>query len=616
MQNNLPEEITESLHKLEHTEGVEKIDLLNSLAHYFTDKDPAIAYQYAETASGLSNEIKDDSRSANSLLLQGISRFNSNDIISALEIFSAASVLFENTGNTVKQAESLLRIGRCQNFLGDNARAMETQFQALKLSQSISSLQLQSWAYMEIGLSCWSNKENPLALEYMNKSFELRKNAGDKKDLAAITGNLGNVYISLNDYSTALSYFEKCLSIFQELDNHEGMGRAYINMGICLWGLHKFDEALELVNESLSLFYDLDNKEVIIEAYSTLGSIYTDKKDFSKALEFFDKAINNAEQYKLKYKLENLYEGKSRCAKMSGDYLTAYDYFVKYHDASNRRLMDASDVKTKYLNTMHEVDTLRNESEILSLKNSELNELNEELILKNSEIERVNNINTKLLSILAHDLKNPLWTIQQVAEMNLESSLPAEDVNEIFSELKLSADTTLNMLNEVLQWGTSQTTDKKDADFIDIDFYNLVEKHREDYKLLLKSKNNSIKNLCSKELRFKADINMMRFIIRNLIMNANKFTAEGIISINAFDKNEFIEIVVADTGIGMKPSQIERLFKWDTRQSTDGTSGEKGTGLGLLICNEFVQNHLGEMRVESQPGKGSSFYFTISKNLN
>ncbi|MBS1492278.1 MAG: tetratricopeptide repeat-containing sensor histidine kinase [Bacteroidetes bacterium] len=615
MQNNLPEEITESLHKLELAEGAEKIDILNSLAHYYLDKDSSRSIQYSESASQHSNSIKDDGRMANSILLQGVSRFLSNDIITALELFSTASIIFEKAGDTEKHSEVLLRIGRCQTFLGDNNGAMETQLKALKLSQSISSIKLESWAYMELGLSCWSNKDNKLALEYMNKSYELRNKHEDKRDLAAITGNLGNVYISLNDYKTAYYYFEKCLGIFKELDDHEGMGRAYINMGICLWGLEKFDDALELVNENLSLFYDLDNKEVITEAYSTLGSIYTDKNDFAKAQVYLDKALNTAKEYHLNYKFENLYEGKSRCAYLSGDYKTAYDFSLKHHEASNKRIQHASEVKAKYLTTMHEVDSLRSESEILSAKNSELSELNEALKSKSLEVERVNTINTKLLSILAHDLKNPLWTIQQVAEIQIAEPLPPEDVVEVFRELKSSANASLSMLDEVLQWGTLQVEGKNAASFSDFNFYELIEKQKEDYKLLLKSKNNRIENLVSENFTFKADINMIRFIIRNLIMNANKFMHNGVISISASDNKEHTRITVSDTGIGMKPSQVERLFDWDKRQSTDGTSGEKGTGLGLLICNEFVQNHRGEIKVESEPGKGSSFHFTISKYL-
>lgn len=250
----------------------------------------------------------------------------------------------------------------------------------------------------------------------------------------------------------------------------------------------------------------------------------------------------------------------------------------------------------------------------LRLKNSNLSDTLTTLYSQSNEIERINNINTRLLSILAHDLKNPLGVIQQVTDMYLAGQISSDDMNEIFTELKKNVKNALDMLNEVLQWGTAQVEGRA-TDFQEFNIYDLIEQKQESYYLLLKSKGNKLVNLCEKELNFKADLNMMRFILRNLIMNANKFTKGGTISVQTFDGDDFVEIVVSDTGVGMKPSQINRLFQWETRQSSDGTSGEKGTGLGLLICNEFVHKQGGKIWVESSLGNGSKFHFTISKHL-
>jgi signal transduction histidine kinase len=250
----------------------------------------------------------------------------------------------------------------------------------------------------------------------------------------------------------------------------------------------------------------------------------------------------------------------------------------------------------------------------LRLKNNNLSDTLTTLYSQSNEIERVNNINTRLLSILAHDLKNPLGVIQQIIDLYNSKQIDQNDFDEVLAELQKNTKNALDMLNEVLQWGTTQV-EGKTTDFVKINLHDLIEKKKEDYYLLLKSKNNTLKNLCEKNLILKADLNMMRFILRNLIMNANKFTKDGTISVLTIDSDDFVEIIVSDTGVGMKPTQISRLFKWETRASSDGTSGEKGTGLGLLICNEFVIKHGGKIWVESTPGKGSSFHFTISKHL-
>ncbi len=105
---------------------------------------------------------------------------------------------------------------------------------------------------------------------------------------------------------------------------------------------------------------------------------------------------------------------------------------------------------------------------------------------------------------------------------------------------------------------------------------------------------------------------MLNTILRNLISNAIKFTeVNGKVSIKAIPENNFLQVCVQDNGIGISPKNIEKLFSLSTNESKKGTSGEKGTGLGLVLCKEFIDMNKGEMWVESELQKGSSFYFTL-----
>lgn len=629
MLNNLPLEISELIAKLEKSEGDEKLDTLYSLALHYADKNPATSERYSEEGLRLSRVLKNDLWTAKFLLTLGRTRYNLNDIINSLEYLTIASSIFKKSSKHALDADCLLRIGRCQDSLGDSTRALDNHFKALTIAQHLGDKLLESRAYMEIGLSCWANKDSNLALENLNKSYEIRKTVGNKSDIAAIIGNIGNVYIGLGDYKTANDYFQKCLNIYEELNDEEGTSKSYISLGITLWGLSKLSEALEYVNKCLPIFEKAGNKEVITESYSLLGSIYTDRSDFKTAQVYFDKALNIANQFNLKYKLENLYESKYQCAEKMDDFKTAFKYSQKYHEAVSRRLREATEVKTKYLNVMHDIEMLRNESENLSEKNAALSELNQQLNSKNNtlsdtlitlrsqnaEIERINKINSKILSILAHDLKNPLGIIQQVTEMYTSKTIGQDIVEEVLNDLHKNSQSAIDMLSEVLHWGNSQIQKKDSADFTEINLHNLINAKNEGFSLLFKSKNNKLINKCDKDFFFKGDVNMIRVIVRNLITNANKFTSDGTITVELFDKQDEIEIVVSDTGVGMTPAQIARLFKWETRQSTSGTSGETGTGIGLLLCQEFVLAHKGNIWAESTEGKGTSFHFTISKVL-
>ena len=629
MQNNLPLDISELQNKIDNSEGDEKLNILYSLAVHYADKDPFTSEKYSDEGLKQARIINDDLWTAKFLLVHGRTRFNSNDIVNSLEYFTIASSIFEKSNADEFNADCLLRIGRCQDFLGDSTRGLENHFKALKIAQNLKDKSLESRAYMEMGLSCWANKDSNLALENLTKSYELRLESGNKSDIAAISGNIGNVYVGLEDYKTALKYFKNSHEIYDELRDEEGKGKSYISLGIALWGTGKLNEALDYVHKCLTIFERTDNKEVIAESYSVLGSIHTDKGEFPVAQNYFDKALDIANEFNLKYKLENLYQSKFQCAEKMQDYKTAFKYSQKHHEAVSRRLREATEVKTNYLNVMHDIEMLKKESDNLSEKNSSLSELNQQLNSKNNtlsdtlnalhsqnaEIERINNINSKILSILAHDLKNPLGIIQQVTEMYTSKTIDRDTVDEVLRDLNSNSKAAIDMLTDVLHWGNSQLKKNSFTEFTMINLHELINAKNEGFSLLFKSKNNILENKCSKDFVFKGDINMIRVIIRNLITNANKFTTDGIITVEAIDLPEKVKIIISDTGTGMTQTQIDRLFKWDTRQSSDGTSGEKGTGIGLLLCYEFVTAHKGNIWAESLPGKGTKFYFSISKEI-
>lgn len=633
---DLYQQLSDSLKTLETAEGVEKVDLLNLLSGHFAETNSKLAIQYAESSKKLSEELGDEERLAKSFLLLGDASFHDNDILTSIERFASAAILFEKTGNTGCLIETLIKMGISQNALGDFSRALSSYFKALKLCKNTEDLQNESRALKNIGISYFYNSENRSALEYLNQSYQICSSIGDKKELADVMLAMAGVYVSMGNPEKVIEYYTKCRTIYEELNSPLDLARIYHNLGVIFLAMGKIDDARESANIALETFIKLDKKTKICKSLIVIGQAYAMKKEYENALSYFDKAIPIAEEYDNKSILETLYCEKSDIAAAKDDYRSAYDLYVKYHELVNKRLRETSEVQTKYLSIAHKVDTLKKESDTLAAKNTQLNQMNaqlnqmnEQLNLKNNslhdtltalhlqsnEIKRINNINTKLLSILAHDLKNPLWALKQAMELHSEESLDPQETQEVFKTLCANADTTLNMLDEVLHWGTSQVEHKKTMDFVDINLYELIERKRTDYSLLLASKNNQLKNVCGQNFTFKADVNMLNFILRNLIMNANKFTSNGTISVHAINQSDSVEIIISDTGKGMEPYQIDRLFNWETRQSSVGTSGEKGTGLGLLICTEFVINHQGKIWVKSEPEKGSDFHFTISKKL-
>jgi K+-sensing histidine kinase KdpD len=179
--------------------------------------------------------------------------------------------------------------------------------------------------------------------------------------------------------------------------------------------------------------------------------------------------------------------------------------------------------------------------------------------------------------------------------------------------MKTTCHNTLNLLDNLLTWSRSQIG-RLDCNPIVFHIRNIV---NETIFLLSKNamnKNVRLSSLIRDDTMVFADMNMITTVVRNLMSNAIKYTPEGgSISIEDSDKGNALEISVSDTGVGMNSEDMEKIFRIDMRYSTPGTAKEQGTGLGLNLCKEFVEKNGGMIGVESEPGKGSRFYFTLPK---
>lgn len=241
---------------------------------------------------------------------------------------------------------------------------------------------------------------------------------------------------------------------------------------------------------------------------------------------------------------------------------------------------------------------------------------NIEIELQNAvnELDELNSTKDKLFSIIAHDLRSPFSSILGFTELlvDKENILQHDESEKYLGLINSSAKNTLVLLDNLLNWAKSQTGQLiiiKEK----IDIRSIIEETTD----LLYS-NSEIKNISmnisqAENIEIYADSNMLKAIFRNLISNAIKFThSQGSIDIQSSIEDNMLEISVSDNGVGMDEKICEHLF--GKNLSTKGTEGESGSGLGLLICKEFIEKHGGQISVQSELGKGSKFTFTLPLN--
>ncbi len=244
---------------------------------------------------------------------------------------------------------------------------------------------------------------------------------------------------------------------------------------------------------------------------------------------------------------------------------------------------------------------------------TERKENERKLLDYNTELKRLNTDKDNFIRILAHDLKNPLNSIMGFSEFILTNyeDIDDETIKEYCSIINDSSIKTFELMEEILLWLKVQSGKLK-ATPIQIKPYQIVESISKSLMPIAQNKLISIENKIPSDLIINADINMTKTIIRNLISNAIKYSkVGGKIIINSEKKDNETIIYVEDFGVGMSEKEVDEIFLPNNTQSKEGTMGEKGTGFGLLICNELVLKQNGKIWIESEEGKGSKFIFSL-----
>ncbi len=240
---------------------------------------------------------------------------------------------------------------------------------------------------------------------------------------------------------------------------------------------------------------------------------------------------------------------------------------------------------------------------------------NAELLIKQQveELKELNSTKDKFFSIISHDLRSPFSNLLGMSELLLTNYQNYEDEKRLkfISALYETSKQSFTLLENLLEWSRMQRG-KFDFNPELINLTNLIIFEIQNQENISKAKNIEINLLSTDEKMIFADMNMLKTILRNLIGNAIKFTQTGgKILIYTIENNGFIEIAISDNGVGISPESIQKLFKFETDYSTAGTANEKGTGLGLVLCKEFIEKHGGEISAVSEVGKGSEFKFTL-----
>ncbi len=237
-------------------------------------------------------------------------------------------------------------------------------------------------------------------------------------------------------------------------------------------------------------------------------------------------------------------------------------------------------------------------------------ETNQRLSQENTALEKSNMVKDKLLSVISHDLRSPMSSLQALLNLFKTKTIARKDLIDFFGKLLSRVENTSTMLENLLHWSQYQLQGIEPI-FEKVDMQKVIDDSINFYRMQADQKHIVIDNSLKTSVHVRADIEMLKIILRNLISNALKFThTGGIITIKAMTKDRSVIVSVKDTGVGISPENQAKMFAM-ADYTTPGTEQEKGTGLGLMLCKDFVEHNHGKIWLDSKVNVGTTFYFNV-----
>jgi len=578
----------------------------------------------------------------------------------AISYGKRAIALATRTDNKQVLAQTYNRIGSIYNSLGDYETALQYYYESLKLGKVMDDNLAIAKSYGNIGSVYFRQKQYDQALQFNQKALSLVQHKQDTAFLGKLYNNIGNIYLEKNLYDKALPYYQKALEMKEVIHDPDGVRSTLNNIGSIHSKKGAYKRALRYHFRALVLGKGIRRLNSLIN----IAEDYRVGKQYDKALKYANLYLQEARQYQAKEDIQYAADFLSKVYTSLGDYRRAHEYLtlsVAYKDSlQNEQItQQLASFQVRYETERKENENLRLKAQSalqakqlqqqktvaytvgvlllmaillivvaykgkkrLQLANRQLSEINQQIVHYNQvlnqqkeELQQLNQIKNKFFSIIAHDLRSPLASLRSLIQLLSAGALQEAQLRLFAKTLETEQQNTLWLLDNLLNWASTQMNGMH----VKPEHINLKMLAEENLLLLepqAQHKHIQLQNHIVAQQTAFADPEMIRLVLRNLLANAIKFCQAGDrISLEAVALQQQITITVRDTGVGISPENQAKIFALGG-MSTYGTAMEKGSGLGLTLCKDFIERNGGRIWVESEPGIGSAFRFSLPLALS
>jgi signal transduction histidine kinase/Tfp pilus assembly protein PilF len=557
---------------------------------------------------------------------------------SALYYAGLALQMAKNQQYVIGEVRALNNMTKGYYVKGSYDSCLAFSDKALLLSKTVKDSLGMGVATSNIGLVYLGHEEFDRAIVQFKRALDILTVVNDSLQIAKNLFDLGICYDEIHDVKKAEQFLTKAIATDPSTEDHHITAMAFNRLGKTEYHAKNYGKAIDYYIKVLN-YSEYQDKWETSFACQGLAEVFYAQGQFDKAVTYAKKAFDAAKEMNAKWDAEQALAVLAKSQAAFGDYKNAYtsqvlDQVYKdslYGEAKQQveayfklQANEAANVALEKENKLiHEkvrltwmliiaisafALTLLVAIILLYRSYSAKLVLNAALLTKNEKISRLNQMKDQLFSVVSHDLRGPMTSLQQTLQLVNENALSAEEQNHLLQNLSHQVTVSNQMLNNLLTWATTQRKGMATniatltPDVILLEVLSVFE-------LIADKKSITINYSSTGTAPLLADADQFRIIVQNILSNAIKFTPKkGSINIFFQSSERFVTINIQDTGIGMNKEKQEHLFKdFGSAISSYGTAKEKGTGIGLMIVKEFIEQNNGTLNLTSEEGKGTTF---------
>jgi signal transduction histidine kinase/predicted peroxiredoxin len=612
-----------------------KAQMLFSLSkHYYTfDQDSAI--YFANQAVEISEKLGLKKIKGNALNIIGVSNLIKSDFEAALKAHYEALKIREVLLDSVGMLESNLNLGNIYYRSKELDKAAKFYHAALFYGLKTNNLRGLALIYNNLGsyhLDRWHSAKNQgdydSALEFLQKALEIKETLGDNRGMINTLNQLSDLYEESGEESKRFDLLHRALTIANNFNDVESKLAVLGSLAEYHYEKGQVNKALGYANEGYEIAKNLQSHYQISVAAEKVAKIAASLKNYSLAYEYLsiqkesEEILFNENRQKIRDELTIQYETEKKELANQQLLKDQENYNLTLKSKNQLLIVIVTAVlgllvllwiqikNHRRLKSTHE--ELREAHALVNSQHLQIQEQAQNLHETNQALNVANKFRDKIFSVISHDLRAPFANIQGTISLWNSKLLSTQEMEELISMISRDTYAAFLMLENLLDWARTQMG-SNEVQSNQINLNRLIEENKALFNFQLKRKNLNLVNHIPLKKFIHSDKERLNFIIRNYILNAIKFTPEGGRIDIEYRDIEKTEILVKDSGKGIKPEIMSKLFK-NQNITTKGTDGESGTGIGLMLCKDFAESIGAELSVESTENSGSTFIIRLGEN--